>query len=123
MEDFELNTAYAKYRTFAIGDSTAKYILSVSGYSKTAGDLLLILRRGIMDSRLVQRTRTMMYGVASVHRLSRVDGGTVRVTMLTSMGSIYLRGHHSSFADGVNWYHGKGHHYSLKFTEMKLRRR
>ena len=38
--DFEGNLAYAQYTSFSVGDSASKYILSVSGYSGTAGDSL-----------------------------------------------------------------------------------
>jgi len=33
----------------------------------------------------------------------------------------YLRGTHTSYADGVNWGSWKGAHYSLRFTEMKIK--
>ena len=36
--DFEGNSAYAEYSTFNIGDSSAKYVLTIDGYSGTAGD-------------------------------------------------------------------------------------
>ena len=38
--DFDANTAYAKYSTFRVGDTVSKYILTVSGYTRTAGDSL-----------------------------------------------------------------------------------
>jgi len=39
----------------------------------------------------------------------------------SNLNGPYLRGNHTSYADGVNWYHWKGHRYSLRFTEMKIK--
>ncbi|OPL20736.1 hypothetical protein AM593_10252, partial [Mytilus galloprovincialis] len=40
LEDFNGDKAYAKYSTFNIGDQSTNYILTVNGYSGTAGDAL-----------------------------------------------------------------------------------
>jgi len=39
----------------------------------------------------------------------------------SNLNGLYLRGSHTSYADGVNWAQWKGAHYSLRFTEMKIK--
>ena len=38
----------------------------------------------------------------------------------SNLNGHYLAGNITSFADGVIWYHFKGHYYSLKTSEMKV---
>ena len=39
----------------------------------------------------------------------------------SNLNGLYLRKNHTSFGNGVNWFHLRGYHYSLKNTEMKVR--
>lgn len=39
----------------------------------------------------------------------------------SNLNGLYLSGSHESYADGINWVTGQGHHYSYKVAEMKLR--
>jgi len=40
----------------------------------------------------------------------------------SNLNGLYHGGSHSTDADCVNWVEWRGHFYSLKFTEMKLRK-
>lgn len=39
----------------------------------------------------------------------------------SNLNGLYLKGEHASYANGINWNAGKGHHYSYKYADMKIR--
>ncbi len=119
LEDFEGNAVYAKYASFAIGGSMANYRLTVSGYSGTAGDSLLN-HNGYQFS-----TKDKDNDVSSSTHCAYSFAGAwwYSACHASNLNGLYLVGVHSSYADGVEWSQWKGYYYSLKFTEMKVRRR
>ena len=122
LQDFEGNSRYAQYSSFSVGDSASKYILSVSGYSGTAGDSL---------TRGDQIHNGQPFTTRDQDNDDRNDGRNCAQVFKgawwydachdSNLNGLYHGGSHLSYADGVNWEAWRGMHYSLKFTEMKLR--
>ena len=121
MRDFEGNSAYAQYTSFSVGNSSSKYILSVSGYSGTAGDALAH-PIGYYSNGQQFSTRDQDNDICSCSCAQMFKGAWwYSACHDSNLNGLYHGGPHSSSADGVNWGTWRGHHYSLKFTEMKLR--
>ncbi|XP_067037288.1 microfibril-associated glycoprotein 4-like [Acropora muricata] len=112
LEDTKGKTAYAAYEMFAVANETAKYKLSLGKYSGTAGD-------------------SLSYHLGAPFSTKDSSSSSCAVTYkgawwykgchASNLNGIYHHGKHSSFADGVNWYDWKGHYYSAKRAEMKIR--
>ncbi len=113
LDDFERNSAYAKYDSFAVGDSISKFSLSISEYNGTAGDSLAY-HSGAQFS-------TKDHGLVNCAH-DREGAWWYVDCAYSNLNGQYLRGVHSSGPyDGVQWHHWKGTYYSLKFSEMKVR--
>jgi len=115
--DFEGNSRFAQYSRFSVGDSVSEYILSVSGYSGTAGDSLANQNRqkfSTFDNENAPgRLCATWFGPwwhRSCHRSS-----------LNGQYFATARNPARTIAHGVIWSTWRGFRYSLKFTEMKLR--
>ena len=117
LRDFEGNSAYAQYTSFSVGDSASKYILTVSGYSGTAGDSLATQNGQKFSTRDQDNDAHSGDNCAQTFK----GGWWYNACHSSNLNGLYHGGPHSSYADGVNWYEWKGHYYSLKFTEMKVR--
>ena len=117
MRDFEGNSAYAKYTSFSVGDSSSKYILSVSGYSGTAGDSLVFQNGQRFSTRDQDNDNAPRGNCAQWNR----GAWWYRNCHSSNLNGLY-HGQLHSYADGVVWNTWRGYNYSLKFSEMKLRR-
>ena len=117
LADFNGNEKYAKYRTFSVGDNDDKFRLTVSGYSGTTGDSLTV------DNNQPFSTKDQDNDDDSRHCAQSFTGGWwYKNCGYSNLNGGYYSGPNSPRWKGVFWYHWKGYYYSLKATEMKVRR-
>ncbi|XP_062590025.1 ficolin-1-A-like, partial [Saccostrea cucullata] len=115
MSDFNDEKRYALYRRFSIGDEAHGYNLHVEDYEGTAGDSLIIHHNGAQFYTKDHDT--------SGNCAKRFKGGWwYNSCHYSNLNGMYLKGNHLSYADGINWATWRGHYYSLKTTEMKIKR-
>ncbi|XP_078360506.1 fibrinogen C domain-containing protein 1-like [Oculina patagonica] len=117
LEDTEGKTAYAEYDMFAITSERTKYQLSLGTYSGTAGDSLAE-HRGYPFTTKDQDNDSSSSGNCAV---SYKGAWWYTDCHHSNLNGLYHHGKHSSNADGVNWHHWKGHKYSAKRAEMKIK--
>ncbi|XP_043940348.1 ficolin-1-like [Protopterus annectens] len=117
LHDFENNTGFATYNGFKILGETEKYKLILGTMaSSNIGDSLT----GHANSAF--STHDYDNDLYSGNCASMYTGAWWYTACHNSnLNGKYLKGEHSSYADGVNWSTGKGLHYSYKYTDMKIR--
>uniref|UniRef100_A0A452HK38 Uncharacterized protein n=1 Tax=Gopherus agassizii TaxID=38772 RepID=A0A452HK38_9SAUR len=106
-------TAYALYDRFSVGDSKTRYRLKVDGYSGTAGDSM-IYHNGRSFSTFDKDNDAAITNCALSYKGAFWYKNCHRVNLMGRYGD-------NSHSQGVNWFHWKGHEYSIQFAEMKLR--
>lgn len=116
MEDFESNKRYAQYSSFRVANAYSKYKLDVSGYAGTAGDSMT--RENKMPFSTYDQDNDEW---SSACAITFEGAWWYKACHLANLNGRYLNGPHTSYANGINWQTWRGYHYSLKFTEMKLR--
>ena len=116
LEDFDDNRRYAKYSSFDVDDQETNYQLSVSGYSGDAGDSLS------SHSGRAFTTRDRDNDRAGYNCAVTFSGGWwYHYCFRSNLNGLYHAGTTSS-STGVTWYHWLGYYYSLKVSEIKVRR-
>ena len=124
LADFENETRYAKYSTFNIGNSTTNYTITVGGYSGDAGDAFTTIGYGYANGmKFTTQDRdndlNPNYNCADVYQ----GAWWHNICHYANLNGIYIGGQHTNtFANGVNWRQWRGYGYSLKFTEMKVKK-
>ncbi|XP_042564123.1 fibrinogen C domain-containing protein 1 [Clupea harengus] len=121
LEDFENSTSFAQYASFGVGLFSVDpdedgYPLTVSEYSGTAGDSLLKHNGMKFTTKDVDNDQSENNCASFYH-----GAWWYRNCHTSNLNGQYLRGQHTSYADGIEWSSWTGWQYSLKFTEMKIR--
>ena len=115
--DFDNATVYAKYSTFSVGDGSTEYILTVGGYSGTAGDSLDYHNGMRFTTRDNENDAWSRGNCAQL----RTGAWWYNNCQYSNLNGRYINASPGT-AEGVNWYHWKGAYIDLKFSEMKTRR-
>uniref|UniRef100_A0A8C5JJV1 Tenascin-R n=1 Tax=Junco hyemalis TaxID=40217 RepID=A0A8C5JJV1_JUNHY len=106
-------SAYAYYDKFSIGDSRSLYKLRIGDYNGTSGDSLTY-HQGRPFS-----TKDRDNDVAVTNCAMSYKGAWwYKNCHRTNLNGKYGESRHSQ---GINWYHWKGHEFSIPFVEMKMR--
>uniref|UniRef100_A0A673UIZ7 Tenascin n=1 Tax=Suricata suricatta TaxID=37032 RepID=A0A673UIZ7_SURSU len=105
--------AYAVYDKFSVGDAKTRYRLKVEGYSGTAGDSMAY-HNGRSFSTYDKDTDSAITNCALSYKGAFWYKNCHRVNLMGRYGD-------NNHSQGVNWFHWKGHEYSIQFAEMKLR--
>ncbi|XP_067572736.1 microfibril-associated glycoprotein 4 isoform X1 [Pseudorca crassidens] len=123
LEDFENNTAFAKYGEFSISPNAVSaeedgYSLHVAGFEDGGAGDSLSYHSGQKFSTF-DRDQDLF-----VQNCAALSSGAFwfRSCHFANLNGFYLGGSHLSYANGINWAQWKGFYYSLKRTEMKIRR-
>uniref|UniRef100_A0A1X7TKI2 Fibrinogen C-terminal domain-containing protein n=1 Tax=Amphimedon queenslandica TaxID=400682 RepID=A0A1X7TKI2_AMPQE len=124
--DFEGNTRYANYSTFNVSDGSTEYILTVGGYSGTAGDSLITTSNsGFIHNGMKFTTRGNDNDKKGGTNCADEFNGAWWFNYCFQShlnGPYYSNPAAGGNSNGIIWYDWKGYDYSLRFTEMKTRR-
>lgn len=117
LRDFQDEASYAKYGSFQVSGEQEKYKLVLGQFlGGTAGDSLT--KHGNMpftthdqdNDMNNQNCASLFHGAWWYHDCHQ-----------SNLNGRYLPGSHETYANGINWLSGQGHHYSYKMVEMKFR--
>ena len=118
LEDFEGVSVFAHYSRFIVGGAHTNYTITVGGYSGNAGDSLSVHDNMKFSTKDYDNDLSLNGNCAIAYK----GAWWYTEGHLSNLNGLYLAGAHTSHANGVNWGGFKGHRYSLKVSEMKIRR-
>ncbi|KAM3911649.1 ficolin-1-like [Leptodactylus fuscus] len=117
LQDFEGKKVFAKYASFQVLDESQKYELLIGAFLEgTAGDSL----GGLSKTKFSTKDEDNDNRDGSCSLLFK-GGWWYTNCHSANLNGLYHLGEHTSHADGINWYTARGHTYSFKHSEMKIR--
>ena len=116
MEDFEDEQRFAECGSFSLAGETDNYRLSISSCSSDAGNSFTYHEGGVFSTKDRDNDDTV---ISCARKF--LGGWWYKRCHASNLNGFYWRGSHTDYASGVNWHAWRGHYYSLKRTEMKLR--
>uniref|UniRef100_A0A8D1XHM5 Ficolin 1 n=1 Tax=Sus scrofa TaxID=9823 RepID=A0A8D1XHM5_PIG len=115
--DFEGNHQFAKYRSFQVAGEAEKYKLVLGGFLEgNAGDSLSSHRDQFFSTKDQDNDNHSGNCAEQYH-----GAWWYNACHSSNLNGRYLRGLHTSYANGVNWRSGRGYNYSYQVSEMKVR--
>nr|XP_034976199.1 veficolin-1-like isoform X1 [Zootoca vivipara] len=116
-EDFAKVKTFALYTNFKVLSENDNYTLTLGSYSSgDMGDSLSVHDNMPFSTRDKDNDNSAS-SCAEVYTGAWWYGDCHH----SNLNGLYLKGEHSSYANGINWAAGKGYHYSYKYVDMKIR--
>ena len=116
LSDFQGNTAYAEYSTFAVGSEEEKYKLTVDGFTGTAGDSLQVQHNGMSFSTKDRDNDRHSISCAQSYK----GGWWYNGCHQSNLNGPYINAAKAGTVT-VSWQSWKSKYESLEKTEMKIR--
>lgn len=117
MTDMGDVSKFAEYLSFHVSSEDNQYSMMVSKYDGTAGDSFSDLNGQGFTT--YDRDNDLSSNNCAVEYKGAWWYGNCHAS---NLNGLYLSGHHDEYATGINWYAWHGYYYSLKTTEMMIRK-
>ncbi|KAM4663301.1 ficolin-1-A-like [Discoglossus pictus] len=118
LQDFGTTKHFAKYSSFQILGEDEKYKLLLGAFKKgNAGDSLTFHNNTMFTTFDQDNDESPGSNCADAF----YGAWWYKLCHRSNLNGLYFLGYHDGHAVGINWFTGKGYHYSYKYCEMKIR--
>ncbi|XP_015211847.1 ficolin-2-like [Lepisosteus oculatus] len=119
-KDFDNVGSFAKYQSFKILGESEKYKILLGKFvDGSAGDSLTYHNNQAFSTKDQDNDSHTSDNCAVTY----AGAWWYNSCHQSNLNGLYLKGHHDTFATGINWHNGKGYNYSYKYSDMKIRPR